>query len=127
MNPKVGQSQVAFPLGSVLHFIAKFAAMSIFSPSMKHQSIQLYCCWAYTKKMFHHNTRIYAMFIEALFLITKKCKQHMSLIKESIQKMLSIYKMKYYSAFTKKKKDILYLPVKCMELKYIMMNDVTHT
>jgi hypothetical protein len=51
-----------------------------------------------------------------------------SLIKESIQKMLSIYKMKYYSAFTKKKKkDILYLPVKCMELKYIMMNDVTQT
>ena len=51
----------------------------------------------------------------------------MSLIKESIQKMLSIYKMKYYSAFTKKKNDILYLPVKCMELKYIMMNDVTQT
>ena len=48
------------------------------------------------------------MFIEALFLITKKkCKQHVSLIKESIQKMLSIYKMKYYSAFTKKKKGHL--------------------
>ena len=49
----------------------------------------------------------------------------MALIKESILKMLSIYTME--CCFADKKKHILYLAVKWMELKYFMMNVVTQT
>jgi hypothetical protein len=66
------------------------------------------------------------MFIATLFVIARSRKQlRCSMTEEWIQKMWFIYTMEYYSAI--KNKDILSFAGKWMELKNIILSEVTQT
>jgi hypothetical protein len=66
------------------------------------------------------------MFIGALFVIARSWKQpRCPMTEEWIQKMWFVYTMEYYSAI--KKEDILSFAGKWMELKNIILSEVTQT
>jgi hypothetical protein len=66
------------------------------------------------------------MFIAALFIIAKQQKQpRCSTTDEQIEKLWYIYTMEFYSA--RKKNEIVLFAGKWMELKNIMLNEVSQT